>query len=65
MLNFDFFDKGLGILSLVHFVYDFLTKVFLMLYFMNLPNFIAWLPVLLQILSNMQYVYCNSLLTRL
>ena len=65
MLNFDFLDKGLGILSPVHFVYDFLTKVFLMLYFINLPNFIARLPLLLEILSNMQYVYCNSLLTRL
>ena len=36
-----------------HFVYDFSTKVFLMLYSINLPNFIAWLPLLLEILDNM------------
>ena len=26
MLNFDFLDKGLGIVSAAHFVYDFSTK---------------------------------------
>ena len=31
MLNFDFLDKGLGIISPAYFVYDFSTKVFLML----------------------------------
>ena len=31
MLNFDFLDKGLGIVSPAYFVYDFSTKVFLML----------------------------------
>ena len=31
MLNFDFLDKDLGIVSPSHFVYDFLTKVNLML----------------------------------
>ena len=29
MLNFDFLDKGLGIASPAHFVYDFSTKMFL------------------------------------
>ena len=32
MLNFDVLDKGLGIVSPAHFVYDFSTKMFLMLY---------------------------------
>ena len=53
MLNFDFLDKGLGIVSPVHFVYDFSPKMFLMLYSINWPNFIAWLPLLLEILDNM------------
>ena len=53
MLNFDFLDKGLGIVSPAHFVYDFSTKMFLMLYSINWPNFIAWLPLLLEILGNM------------
>ena len=32
MLNFVFLDKGLGTISPAHFVYDFSTKIFLMLY---------------------------------
>ena len=35
MLNFDFLDKGLGIVSAAHFVYDFSTETFLMLYSIN------------------------------
>ena len=35
MLDFDFLDKGLGIVSAVHFEYDFLAKTFLMLYSIN------------------------------
>ena len=35
MLNVDFLDKGLGIASQAHFVYDFSTKMFLMLYPIN------------------------------
>ena len=53
MLNFDFLYKGLGIASPAHFVYDFSTKMFLMLYSTNCPNFIAWLSLLLEILGNM------------
>ena len=53
MLNFDFLDKGLGIVSPAHFVYDFSTEMFLMLYSINLTNFIASLPLLLEILGNM------------
>ena len=32
MVNFDILDDGLGLFSPVHFVYDFLTKMFLMGY---------------------------------
>ena len=35
MLNFDFLDKGLGKLSPAHFVHDFSTEIFLMLYSTN------------------------------
>ena len=53
ILNFDFLDKGLGIVSSAHFVYDFSTKLFPFLYSINWPTFIPWLPLLLQILGNM------------
>ena len=53
IINFDFLEKGLGIVSPPYFVYDFSTKVFLMLYSINWPNFIIWLPLLLEILGNM------------
>ena len=53
MLNFDFLEKGLEMASLPHFVYDFLREMFLMLYSMNWPNFITWLPLLLETLLNM------------
>ena len=35
MLNLDFLDKGLGIVSQAYSVYDFSTKMFLMLYSIN------------------------------
>ena len=35
MLNLDFLDKGQEIVSPAHFVYDFSTKMFLMLYSIN------------------------------
>ena len=35
MLNFDILDEGLGIVSAAHFVYDFSTKLFLMIYSIN------------------------------
>ena len=53
MLNSDFLDKGLRIVSPAHFVYDFATKMFLMLYPINWSNFTARLPLLLEILGNM------------
>ena len=53
MLNFDFLEKNLGIVSPPHFVYDFSKKIFFMLYFTNWSNFIASLSLLLDILINM------------
>ena len=35
MLNFDFLDKGVEIVSPAHFVYDFSTKMLVMLYSVN------------------------------
>ena len=51
MLNFEFLEKGLEIVSLPHFVHNFARKMFHMLYSINW-NFIAWLPLLLEILVN-------------
>ena len=51
--DFDFLEKGLRIVSPALFVHDFSTKMFLMLYSTNWPNFIARLPLLLEILCNM------------
>ena len=42
MLNFNFSEKGLELLSLQHFVPDFSRKMFLMLHSINWPNFIVW-----------------------
>ena len=52
MLNFEFLDKGLRIVSPAYFVYDFLTKVFLVLCSINWLNVIVWLPLLLEILGD-------------
>ena len=52
MLNFDFSKKGIELVSPPHFVYDFLRKFFIMLDSINWPNFIAILPLLLEILGN-------------
>ena len=41
------------LVSLPIFLYDFSRKMFLKLYSINWPNFIVWLPLLLQILGNM------------
>ena len=53
MLNFDFLDKGLGIVSPAHFVYGFSTEMLLKLYSINWLNFIVWLPLPLELLGNM------------
>ena len=46
-------EKSLGIVSLPNFMCDFSTKMFLMLYSINWPNFIVWLLLFLDILGNM------------
>ena len=50
MFNFDFFEKGLEKVFLPYFVYDFFRKLIFMLYSINWPNPIAWLPLLFEIL---------------
>ena len=52
MLNFEFFKKGLGIVSPPDFVYDFSIKMFLMLH-----------PLLLAILGNMCITIVSQLVT--
>ena len=51
--QFRVLEKSLGIVSLPHFVYGFSRTMFLMLHSANWPDFIAWLPLLLEILVNM------------
>ena len=46
MFNFYFLEKGLGIVSAPNFVYNFLRKMFLLLYSSNWPNFSHALKVL-------------------
>ena len=46
MLNFNFSEKGLGVVSPSHFQYDFSRKMFIMLHSITWPNFIVWLPFL-------------------
>ena len=53
MLNFDFLQKGLGIVSPPYFMKDVSRKIFLMLHSINWSNFIDWLPLLLETLCNM------------
>ena len=44
------------------FLYDFSRKMFLMLYSINWPNAIAWLPLLIEILVNMCIVIVKGYL---
>ena len=53
MLNFYSLEKGMGMVFLPHVTCDFSRKMFLVLNFMNWPNFMAWLPLLLEVLVNM------------
>ena len=55
MLNFNFSEKSLGLVSSPRFVYGILRKFFLMLHSSNWPNFIVWSPLLLEILNNMSF----------
>ena len=52
MLNFNFSEKSLGLVSSPHFVYDFSRELLLMLHSINWPSFIVWLSLLLEILGN-------------
>ena len=45
--------RGLELVSLPHFLYDFWRKMFLLLYSINWPNFIFWMPLIREILSDM------------
>ena len=45
MLNFNVPEKGLGLVSPSHFVYDFSRKMLFMLYSISWPNFIVWLCI--------------------
>ena len=45
--------RGLELVSLPHFLHNFLIKIFLFLYSINWPNIIAWLPLLCEVLGNM------------
>ena len=53
MLKFYILSRRLGLASPPHFVYDFWRKILFMLYSINWPNSVAWLPLLLEILGNM------------
>ena len=53
ILDFGLLEKGLGIVSPLHFAHDFSRKVFVMSYCINWPNFIIWSPLILEILGNM------------
>ena len=52
-LNLNFPEKGLGLVSPSNFVDNFSRKMIFMLYSSNWSNFIAWLPLLFEILGNM------------
>ena len=53
MLNFAFSEKGMGLVSQPHFMYDLSRKMFLMLYSINWPNFVVWLSLLFEVLGIM------------
>ena len=53
MINYNFSEKDLELVSPLYFVYDFSKKTFLLLHSINWPIFIVWLPLLLEILGNM------------
>ena len=45
--------RGLELVFLSHFLHDFRSKIFFLLYSITWPNFIVWLPLICDILSNM------------
>ena len=44
--------RGFELVSLPHFLHYFWRKIFILLYSINWPNFIVWLPSLRKILGN-------------
>ena len=50
--QFWLFRKGTGIEFSAKLVYGFSREIFLMLYYINCPTFIVWLPLLLEVLGN-------------
>ena len=58
---FCFFKKSLELVSLPDFLHDFWRKIVLLLYFINWPNVIAWLPLFREILGNTYIVIVNQL----
>ena len=50
---FEKIKRGLELVFLPHFLHNFWRKIFLLLYSINWPNFIVWLPLLCEILGNM------------
>ena len=50
---FEKIKRGLELVSLLHFPHNFSRKIFLLLYSINWPNFIVWLPLLCEIFDNM------------
>ena len=64
MSNFDFSEKGLGLISPAHSVNGF-SKKNDMLCSINWPSFIVWLLIAFTSRDIGQYVYYNCLLTRL
>ena len=60
MLNFNLSERGLGLVSASYFVHDFSRKMFLMSHYINWPNFIVWLPLLLKLFDNMCITIVNQ-----
>ena len=52
MLDFEFLENGLGLVSSLYFVHDFSRKIFILLYSINWLNFIVWLLLIFEILGN-------------
>ena len=48
--------RGLELVSLANFMHDFWSKMFILLYSIAWPNFIVWLRLLREILSNIYIV---------
>ena len=44
--------RGLELVSLPHFLHNFRRKIFILLYFIDWPNFIVWLPLPCEILGD-------------